>query len=78
MKYQTIINLLDNTPNQPSKFRTTNWAEINDNSRGTYSTNIQIKFKITMLKSRLCDCSDAYILVKGMEMKEQEIKKKEE
>ena len=53
MKYQTIINLLDNTPNQPSKFRTTNWAEINDNSRGTYSTNIQIKFKITMLKSRL-------------------------
>ena len=46
MKYQTIINLLD----KPSKFRTTNWAEINDNSRGTYSTNIQIKFKITMLK----------------------------
>ena len=78
MKYQTIINLLDNTPNQPSKFRTTNWVEINDNSRGTYSTNIQIKFKITMLKSRLCDYSDAYILVKGMEMKEQEMKKKEE
>ena len=78
MKYQTIINLLDNTPNQPSNFRTTNWAEINDNSRGTYSTNIQIKFKITMLKSRLCDYSDKYILVKGMEMKEQEMKKKEE
>ena len=30
MKYQKIINLLDNTPNQPSKFRTANWVEIND------------------------------------------------
>ena len=30
MKYQKIINLLDNTPNQPSKFRTKNWFEIND------------------------------------------------
>ena len=30
MKHQKIINLLDNTPNQPTKFRTTNWVEIND------------------------------------------------
>ena len=38
------MNLLDNTPNQPSKFRTKNWVEINDESRGTYNTNSQIKF----------------------------------
>ena len=72
MEYQQIINLLDNTPNQPSKFRTKNWIEINDNSWRTYNTNSQINFKTTMLKLscysyvfKLCDYSDAYILVKG-------------
>ena len=40
-------------------------VEINDESRGAYNVNIQIKFKTTMLKSSLCDYSDAYILVKG-------------
>ena len=64
-EYQKIINLLDNTPNQPSKFRTKNWVEINDESRGTYNVNSQIKFKNTMEKSSLSDYSDAYILVKG-------------
>ena len=57
--------MLDNTPNQPSKFRTKNWVEINDESRGTYNVNSQIKFKTTMVKSSLSDYSDAYILVKG-------------
>ena len=38
---------------------------MNDESRGTYNVNSQIKFKTTMLKSGLCDYSDAYILVKG-------------
>ena len=65
MEYQKIINLLDNTPNQLSKFRTKNWIEINDQSRGVYNTNSDIRFKTTMLKSSLCDYSDAYILVKG-------------
>ena len=65
MEYQKIINLLDNTSNQPSKFRTKNCAEINDESKGAYNTNSQIKFKTTMLKFSLCDYSDAYILVKG-------------
>ena len=36
MEYQKIINLLDNTPNQPSKFRIKNWVEINDDLSGTY------------------------------------------
>ena len=66
MEYQKIANLIDdNTLNQPSKFRTRNWIEINDESRVTYNVNSQIKFKTTMLKSSLCDYSDVYILVKG-------------
>ena len=65
MEYQKIVNLIDDTPNQPSKFRTKNWVEINDESRGAYNVGSQIKFKTTMLKSSLCDYSDAYILVKG-------------
>ena len=65
MEYQKIANLIDATSDQPSKFRTKNWVEINDESRGAYNVNSQIKFKTTMLKSSLCDYSDAYILVKG-------------
>ena len=51
MEYQKTINLLDNTPNQPNKFRTKNWVEINDQSRATYNTNSQVKFKTSMLKA---------------------------
>ena len=64
MKYQKIANLIDDASNQPSKFKTNNWLEINDESRGKYNVNSQIKFKTTMLKSSLCAYSDAYILVK--------------
>ena len=56
--------MLDNTPNQQSKFRTKNQVEINDDVRGTYIKISQIKFKTSMLKSSLCDYSDAYIIVK--------------
>ena len=49
MEYQKIANLIDDTSNQPSKFRTRNWVEINNESRGTYNVNSQIKFKTTML-----------------------------
>ena len=65
MEYQKIINLLDNAPNQPTKFRTKIWVEINYDSHGTYNTNCQIKFKTSMLRSSLCDYSDASILVSG-------------
>ena len=64
MEYQKIRNLLDNASNQPSKFRTRNWVEINDEPRGTY-TSKSIRFKTTMLRSSLYDYADAYILVKG-------------
>ena len=65
MEYQKIINLLDNIPNQLSKFRTKNWIEINDQSRGVYNTNSDIRFKSTMAQSSLCGYSDTYILFKG-------------
>ena len=65
MEYQKITNLLDSPQNKPSKFRTRNWIEINDDIRGAYSLNKQIRFKTAMLRSSLCDYSDAYILVKG-------------
>ena len=69
MEYQKIANLLDNevapnASNQPSKFRTRNWVEINDESRATYTGN-DIRFKTTMLRSNLCDYADTYVLVKG-------------
>ena len=66
MEYQKIANFMDDASNQPFKFRTKNWVEINHESRGTYNVNSQIKFKTTILKSSLCDYSDAYILVKGI------------
>ena len=66
MEYQKIANLLDNNlSNQPSKFRTKNWVEINDESKESYSAGSDIRFKTTMLRSNLCDYADAYILVKG-------------
>ena len=51
MKYQKIMNLLDNTPNLN--------LDLKDDAHGTYNTNSQIKFKTLMLKSSLCNYSDA-------------------
>ena len=65
MEYQKIANLLDSSPNKPSKFRTRNWVEINGDIRGAYSPIKQIRFKTTMLRSSLSNYRDAYILVKG-------------
>ena len=65
MEYQKIANLIDcEASSEPSKFKTKNWVEVNDESRGTYNVNSQIKFETSMLKSSLCDYSAAYILVK--------------
>ena len=64
MEYQKKANLLNDASNQPSKFGTRNWVEINDETRGTYTIE-DIKFKNTMLRSNVCDYADAYILVNG-------------
>ena len=63
MEYQKILNVLDDTTNQPPKFRTRNWVQINDESRGRYDDS-SIRFKIYIIRSNLRD-SDADILVKG-------------
>ena len=59
MEYQKITKLLGNTRNQPTKFRKKNWVEINDDSRGAYKINSQIKCKTSMLRLILYDQSDA-------------------
>ena len=65
MEYQKMIHLLENTPNQPTKLKPKFWLDINDDARGTYNTNSQIKSKTSMLRSSLYDYNDAYIHVKG-------------
>ena len=72
MEYQKI-DLLDDTTNQPSKFRTRNWVEIIDESQGAYNddddnnddNNNNIKFKTSMIRLNLCDYNDVHIIVKG-------------
>ena len=63
MEYQKIENLLDNETNQPSKFRTRNWVEIDDESGEDILVTI-LNLKL-ILRSNLCNHADAYILVKG-------------
>ena len=53
MEYQKVRNLLDNTSNQQYKFRTVNCVEINDDTRGIYNPNSQIKLKTSMSQSSL-------------------------
>ena len=65
MEYKKIANLLGDASNKTSKFKTIKWTEISDDSIGTYNPGSQIKFKTTMIKSSLCDYSDACIHVKG-------------
>ena len=58
MVYQKIINLLDNTTNETTKFRTRNLVEMNDEWKGKYD-NSYIRFKTFMIRLNLCDYSDA-------------------
>ena len=67
MEYDKINNLLlpeDNESEQLSKFVTREYARVNSLSN-TYNENKSIRFKTPMLRSNLCDYSDAYILVNG-------------
>ena len=65
MEYQQIISSLDDTKNQPSKFRPRNWVEINDEWQGKYNVNSNIKFKTLVLRSNSYDDSIAYVNVKA-------------
>ena len=53
MEHQNMINLLDNIQNQPSKLKTNNWVKINDISLRAYNEDNQIRFKTSMLRSKL-------------------------
>ena len=59
MEYQKIAL---SASNKPSKFRTRNWVEINDEARDTYSHNKQIKFKTSVLRSYVITVMHIYSL----------------
>ena len=65
MEYQKIKSLVDNIPDKVPRFITKNWIEVHNKSGERYSTNKHIRFKTSMLRSDLCDFSDACIVVKG-------------
>ena len=68
MEYQKIRNLLGNTYDKVTRFITKKWIEVYDHSvtaEERYKPGKQIRFKTSMLRSDLCDYSDAYIVVKG-------------
>ena len=67
MEYDKINNLLlseDNGSEKLSKFVTREYVRVTS-LLDTYNENQSIRFKTPMLKSNLCDYSDAYILVNG-------------
>ena len=67
MEFQKIVNFLDTTSDDKDlpRFVTKKWFEVYDQSEGNESVNKKIRIKTSMLKSDLCDYSDAYIVVKG-------------
>ena len=69
METQKIVNLLNGSDNESSKFATRKWYIINDQNNGQYGTGDEngttIKFETKVIKSNLCDHSDTYILLTG-------------
>ena len=67
MEFQKIINLLDITSDDKDlpRFVTKKWIEVFDQSEKNYNVNKKIRVKTPMLRSDLCDFSDAYIVVEG-------------
>ena len=65
METQRIVNLLNGSDNENSKFVTKRWYVIDNESKGKYSHHDPIKFLTKSIKSSLCDYSDPYILVTG-------------
>ena len=63
METQKIVNLLNGSDNENSRFATKKWYIIDSLSKGNYSQNDEIKFLTRSIESSLFDYSDAYILV---------------
>ena len=66
MEFQKNVNFLDTTFDDKdlSRFVTKKWIEVYDQSEGNYNVNKEIRIKTSMLRSDLCDFSDAYFVVK--------------
>ena len=65
MEFNKINNLLGPAHDKVPRFITKKWIEVQSQSGNTYNTSRPIRFKTSMLRSDLCDYSDAYVLVKG-------------
>ena len=67
MEFQRNINLFDITSDDKDlpKYVTKKWIEVYDQSEKNYSIDKEIRIKTPMLRSDLCDFSNAYIVVKG-------------
>ena len=67
MEFQKKVNLFDTTFDDKDlpRFVTKKWIEVYDQSEKNYSVNKEIRIKTSMLRSDLCDFSDAYIAAKG-------------
>ena len=66
METKKIVNLLNDSDNESSKFATRKWYDINDQNNGQYGTgNYNDKFETKVIKRNLCDYSDAYTIVTG-------------
>ena len=67
MEFQKIVNFIGTTSDNKDlpTFVTKRWIEVYDQSEGNYNVNKEIRNKTSMLRSDLCDFSDAYIVVKG-------------
>ena len=68
MEFQKIVNFLDTTSDDKDlpRFVTKKWIEVSDQSGGNYKVNQEIRIKMSMLRSDLCDFNYAYIVVKGI------------
>ena len=79
MEYHEITNLLGTTPDEVPRFITKKWIEVHDQSGSAedrYKPSKQITFKTSMLKSDLCDSSDAYVVYELLLLQEQEMRVK--
>ena len=67
MEFQKIVNFLDTISDNKDlpTFVTKKWIEVYDQSEGNYKVNKEIRIKTSMLRSDLCDFSDAYLVVRG-------------
>ena len=68
METQNIVNLLNDSNNENSKFATKKWYIIDSEAKGNYLPHNEVRFLTSSLESSLCDYSDAYIYLQEILM----------